>query len=48
MPLDGRDFTNLRLLTPGAVTGLPQGGFGAFAAISGARGQHEHGGGRRQ
>jgi hypothetical protein len=37
MPLDGRDFTNLGLLTPGAVTGLPQGGYGSFAAISGAR-----------
>jgi hypothetical protein len=37
MPLDGRDFTNLGLLTPGAVTGLPQGGFGSFAAINGAR-----------
>src|SRR5260370_22313194 len=37
MPLDGRDFTELGLLTPGAVTGLPQGGFGSFAAISGAR-----------
>src|SRR5580704_14143776 len=37
MPLDGRDFTSLGLLTPGAVTGLPQGGFGSFAAISGAR-----------
>jgi hypothetical protein len=37
MPLDGRDFTSLGLLTPGAVVGLPQGGFGSFAAISGAR-----------
>ena len=37
MPLDGRDFTNLGLLTPGAVTGLPQGGYGSFASVSGAR-----------
>lgn len=37
MPLDGRDFTNLGLLTPGAVTGNPQGGYGSFASVSGAR-----------
>jgi hypothetical protein len=37
MPLDGRDFTNLGLLTPGAVTGNPQGGYGSFAAVNGAR-----------
>jgi hypothetical protein len=37
MPLDGRDFTNLGLLTPGAVTGNPQGGYGSFASVNGAR-----------
>jgi hypothetical protein len=48
MPLDGRDFTNLALVTPSVVLGLPQGGFGSFAAIGGARGQYKHGGGWRQ
>lgn len=38
MPLDGRDFTSLALLTPGvSATNTFAGGYGSFAAINGAR-----------
>jgi len=38
MPLDGRDFTNLALLTASVLpNATPGGGVGSFAAVNGAR-----------